>query len=135
MPRSAYTGAFTQAKPAGPVHGPASDKNNGNGEVRVEDEVEAGGGLERRGRKKRIAKKKKHERYRIVPGPMRAMPIPNPYWSASSREIVPPKANASPMCWGGVGPVSAVSSTGNERRQHIKMGHTLSRISTVAICI
>jgi len=71
----------------------------------------------------------------LCQGPMRAMPVPNPYWSVSSEQIVPPKANASPMCWGGVGPVSAVLSTGNDTRQHIKMGHTLSRISTVAICI
>lgn len=34
-----------------------------------------------------------------------------------------------PCCWCGVGPASAVVSTGNDTRQHIKMGHTLSRIS------
>lgn len=46
--------------------------------------------------------------------------------------IVPPQGECIPMCWGGDGPVSALLSTGNGTRQHIKMGHTLSRISTVA---
>jgi len=35
---------------------------------------------------------------------------------------------STPCCWCGVGPASAVVSTGNDTRQHIKMGHTLSRI-------
>ena len=63
------------------------------------------------------------------------MPVPTSYWLTSSKQIDPSRGRRIPMCWGGVGLVSAVISTGNDTRQHIKMGHTLSRISTVAICI
>lgn len=65
--------------------------------------------------------------------PMRAMLVPNSHWPAFSE---PPKGRgASPSVGVELAPVSAVSSTGGDTRQHIKMGHTLSRISTVAICI
>ncbi len=55
--------------------------------------------------------------------------FPDPDWADLSNEISPRTVQHPPCRWCGVGPASAVVSTGNDTRQHIKMGHTLSRIS------
>jgi hypothetical protein len=63
---------------------------------------------------------------RIVPG---SLPFPDPDSPGLIRRDLSARTVHPPCCWCGVGPASAVVSTGNDTRQHIKMGHTLSRIS------
>lgn len=53
----------------------------------------------------------------------------DPDWPDLSNETSQFGVCIPPCCWCGVDPAFAVISTGNDTRQHIKMGHTLSRIS------